>query len=225
MLLLAIVGGATALCGVVWLLSITLGSSEPLYRGKPTGYWAAELTNHDAAIRSRAGGIVSDLILPSLTNQMFSDTNDSRLRLALIDQLNALPGLHIMYVYADGRRIQAVNALGELGPHAKAATPALLEALKRRDEVLCGPAAEALVKVQADPGTVIPLLIDCMTRADGRGRADVVEVLGEYGPPAKAAVPGLVKLLEDRSSKDIMQAVPKALKLIDPDAAAQAGVH
>jgi hypothetical protein len=34
----------------------------------------------------------------------------------------------------------------------------------------------------------------------------------------------LVKLLADRSSKDIMAAVPTALKNIDPDAAAKAGV-
>jgi len=35
----------------------------------------------------------------------------------------------------------------------------------------------------------------------------------------------LVKLLQDRSSKEIMLAVHKALKQIDPQAAAKAGVN
>src|SRR5437870_2033776 len=38
------------------------------------------------------------------------------------------------------------------------------------------------------------------------------------------SIPGLPRFLSDRSSKDIVSAVPIALKNIDPEAAAQAGV-
>ena len=155
---------------------------------------------------------------------MFSDTNDSRVRLALIEQLNGLPRVHIDFVPQEGRRVQSINDLGSLGPKAKGAAWALLAALDPNDDVLCGAAATALVKIQADPDQVIPRLIPCLIDRQGRGRPDVVEALGEFGPKARAAVPVLIKLLADRSSKDIVAAVPIALKQIDPDAAAKAGV-
>jgi len=67
--------------------------------------------------------MLNGVIIPYLTNQMFADTNDSRMRVALIEQLNALPGVHIYFTRQDGRRVQAINDLGSLGPIAKAASP------------------------------------------------------------------------------------------------------
>ncbi len=81
-----------------------------------------------------------------------------------------------------------------------------------------------MVRIQAEPDQAIPALIGCLLDRQGRGRPDVVEALGEFGPKARAAAPVLVKLLADRSSKDIIVAVPTALKNIDPEAAAKAGV-
>lgn len=225
-LLIGVVVGICVIIGAVLILGRALGDHETLYQGKPFNYWCEQLTNHDAAAANRARATVSNLIIPQLTNQMFTDTNDSRLRMAVIDQLNDLPGVRIFYTPALGRRAQAVNDLGALGPLAKAgATPALIEVFKNKDSFLIGPAADAMVKIQADPDTVIPLLMQCMMDRDGHGQSDVVEALGEYGPKAKAAVPTLIKLLSDRSSKDIMEAVPQALKKIDPEAAAKAGVR
>jgi hypothetical protein len=85
------------------------------------------------------------------------------------------------------------------------------------------PVARALAGIQADPDAVIPVLIGCLVDGDGHGRPDVVEALAQYGSRAKAAVPTLVKLLKDRSSKEIVRAVPRALRRIDPAAAAAAG--
>ncbi len=100
----------------------------------------------------------------------------------------------------------------------------MLGVLASKDELLIGPTADALVKMQTDPGVAVPALIPCLVTDDGRGRTDVVEALAEYGSKARAAVPILVKLLTDRSSKEIIIAVPRALKQIDPEAAARAGV-
>ena len=144
--------------------------------------------------------------------------------MSLIDQLNGLPGIHINYVPQEGRRVEAVNDLASLGPRAKAAAPSLFQALEQKDDLLCGPAAAALVRIQAEPDHAIPALIGCLLDRQGHGRSDVVEALGEYGPKAKAAVPMLVKLLPGRSSKEIVAAVPAALKKIDPDTALKAGV-
>jgi HEAT repeat protein len=224
-LLIGVVVGMAVLIGLVLILSRLLGDHETIYQGKSFNDWCAQLTNRDAAAASQAKTTLTSLIIPQLTNQMFSDTNDSSLRMSLIEQLNNMPGMQIFYTPASGRRAIAVNDLGSLGLLAKdAATPALLEVLKRKDEVLTGAASDALVKIQADPDAAIPVLLDCMVDRDGHGQSDVVEALGEYGPKAKAAVPTLIKLLSDRSSKEIMEAVPKALKKIDPEAAAKAGV-
>jgi HEAT repeat protein len=223
-LLLAVIAGLGTLIAGVWLLTVSLGDHEMRYQGKTLAYWSEQSTNQDPAAVSRAKNMVSNVVIPQLTNQMFADTTDSKLRLSLIDLLNGLPGIQINFTPADGRRVQAIKDLGSLGPQGQQAIPALLEALRQNDDILCGTAAEALVKIQADPQTVVPALIGCMTDGNGNGRPDVVEALGQFGPKAKDAVPALIKLLQDRSSKDIMTAVPAALKKIDPAAAASAGV-
>jgi hypothetical protein len=78
---------------------------------------------------------------------MFCDTNDSRLRLAVIDQLNSLPGVHVAFTPADGRRAEAVDNLAALGPAAKAALPALIEALKRQTSVRRQTEGQVLVRI------------------------------------------------------------------------------
>jgi hypothetical protein len=221
----ALIAGLAALTAGIRLLSRALGDREVRFQGRTLDYWCGQLSNRDAAASNQANAVLQGVIIPQLTNQMFADTNDSTLRLFLVDRLNGLPGVQVVATPAEGRRGQAVLSLAALGPKAQAAVPALIEAVRRKEEVLCGPAAAALVQLQADPDTVIPVLIEALFDRDGRGQPDVVEALGEFGPRSKAAVPALLKLREDRSSKEIMRAVPAALKRIDPEAAAKAGVR
>ncbi len=212
---LGVVAGCGVLVILVWLLGRAVEEHETRYSGRTVGYWREQLSSADPAISNRARVIVDTQVIPHLTNQMFADTKDSNLRLALVEQLNALPGRTVYFTPASGRRLRAVNELAALGPRARAASPALFQGLK--DELLCGAAANALVKVEAPSEQVVPALLDCMTDPAGHGRADVVEALGDLGPRAKAAVPKLLKLRSDRSSKDIMEAVPEALKKIGAD--------
>ena len=218
-----VLAGLCVLVAGTWILSRAVGNHETMYQGKSLYYWSVQLTNQDAGASNKAAAVLYSRIIPHLTNQMFSDTHDSKLRLALIDELNTLPGIQIDFVGASSRRVQAVMDLASFGSRAKSAAPALVEALKRQDGVLCEPAAGALLSIEADPQAVIPALIGCMVDDKGHGRSDVVEALAQYGPRAKAAVPILVKLLKDRSSKEIIRAVPRALRRIDPEAAARAG--
>jgi hypothetical protein len=221
-LAIGVMVGSCVFVGGIWVLIHSLGNDVTLYRGKPISYWSEQLTRQQPS--DQAMLMLNDVIIPYLTNQMFSDTNDSRMRMALIEQLNGLPGIHIYFTPQEGRRVQAINDLGSLGPRAKAAAPALFQALEHKDDLLCGPAAAALVRIQAEPDQAIPALIGCLLDREGRGRPDVVKALGEFGPKARAAVPVLVKLLADRSSKDIIEAVPAALKKIDSDTALKVGV-
>ncbi|HXP60253.1 MAG TPA: hypothetical protein VN829_07165 [Dongiaceae bacterium] len=220
-----VLAGLGVLAVGTWILSRAIGTHEARFQGKPVLYWSEQLANHDAAASNEAALVVYSKIVPQLTNQMFTDTNDSKFRQSVIDELNTLPGIQIDYVDAIGRRARAVNDLGSLGPSAKSAAPALLVALKGNDDVMCAAAAGAVAKIRVDPETAVPALIGCLVDGRGHGRPDVVDALGEYGPPAKAAVPMLVKLLKDRSSKDLVKAVPQALRRIDPEAAAAAGVR
>ncbi len=212
-----VMAGCALLLVAVLVLGWALGDHERLFQGKPISYWRQQLDN---SASQQVRTVVHTLVIPYLTNQMFGDTNDWRYRAVLVDWLNELPGRTIYFTPAPGRRIRAVHELAAFGTNAQAATPALFHGLK--DELLCGAAADALVKVGADAEKVIPALLECVVDPDGHGRADVVEALGDYGAKAKAATPVLIKLLEDHSSKDLMEAVPEALQKIDPEAAAKA---
>jgi hypothetical protein len=218
-----VLAGLGVLVAGTWILTRTIGTpSQTLYQGKSLFYWSEQLTNKDAGASNNAAAVLYSQIIPHLTNEISSTAKDSKLRMALVNQLNELPGVQVYYDTADHRRTQAALDLASFGPKAKSAAPVLLAALKRGDDALYRPVARALAGIQADPDTVIPVLIGCLVDGDGHGRPDVVEALAQYGSRAKAAVPTLVKLLKDRSSKEIVRAVPRALRRIDPTAAAAA---
>ena len=222
----ASLGGLLFLCAAIWLLTKVLNDRPETFAGHTVDHWANELASTNSADRRQlAAKVANERIVPELTNVLFTATNDSKLRVALIEQLNELPGVHIFHMYPESRRASAALDLGSLGPTAKAAIPSLFQALQGHDDVVRGPSAKALVQVQADPDVLIPSLIAYLNEPEGGGRDDAAEALAEFGPRAKAAVPVLVKLLPDRSDKDLMRAVRHALKTIDPQAAAAAGLQ
>ena len=90
----------------------------------------------------------------------------------------------------------AVAALGQLGPAAKAALPALKEMVGAKDELLATRAAWSLWQV-AGPEAGLPLLLDYLQDPDREVRLRMVQTLKSIGPPAEGAVPPLKELLED----------------------------
>jgi HEAT repeat protein len=217
----ALAVGLGVLCGLVWLLSLALGDRVSLYQGKPIDYWSERLNSQDATARNQANAMLNTEIIPRLTNIMFRDTNDSRLRLALVEKLNNLPGILIYCTPADSRRASAARELGELGLAARAAGPVLLQALTGNDGAVRGAAAVALGKTHCEPERVIPLLMALLD--DQELNDEAAEALGEFGPLSKAAVPKLISLLKT-PDKDLRHAVKEALKKIDPAAVAEVGV-
>lgn len=210
---IAVVLGLGMLAGVVWTLTKTLGEREALYHGQPADYWSEQVTNSDAARRQEAITVLTNEIIPSRTVVMFSDTNDSKLRLALIDKLNGLPGVMIYYRNAEGRRAQAALDIGEFGPTAKTAVPMLLQALKGSDSAVHGPAITALGMIHAEPETIVPLLMSYLD--DKELNDEAATALGNFGPQAKQAVPKLTPMLKI-PDKDLHHAVVGALQKIDP---------
>jgi HEAT repeat protein len=214
--------GLLILIGVVWLLSKTLGNlREPSCAGRSLSYWQQQLEGHDAGASNKAYTVVNAEVVPQLIDTMFHDTNDSKIRLAAIKVLNGLPGIQIYYVESAGRRCGAAVNLGQLGPAAKAAVPALIEALKGKDSGLHEAAIGALGKIRSEPETVIPLLIPYLE--DDSLDVPAAGALAEFGGLAKPAVSKLLPLLHAKDDDD-RAAAKAALKKIDPIAAAKAGV-
>ncbi len=211
--------GLGVLAGFILVLIHTLGEHDTLFEGKPIYIWIAQAKSKDPALRDAANLVLNRTIIPQLTRAIVQDTNDSAIRLALVNYLNTLPNVNIFYRPADSRRADAPNLLAEFGPAAKAATPALLRALQGSDPAVRATSATALGKIQADPVTVIPLLIKYLDDRDIDESAALA--LADYGPSAKGAIPKLLQLSKI-PDKDLHRAVMEALAKIDPTAA-QAG--
>src|ERR1043166_3287332 len=119
--LLAGIIGLALLAGGIWVLIHSLGEREPLYDGKSIFYWQSQMNNPASSVSNQARVVLQTQVVPRLTQVIVHDTQDSSLRLALIEQLNKLPGVTIYFTPAPGRRAQAASALGNLRSHAQGA--------------------------------------------------------------------------------------------------------
>ena len=156
-------------------------------------------------------------------------------------------------------RAHAARALGRIGEAAKDAGPALAELVADPNDDVRRSALNALRKIKPDRDKTLPIISQALAHADPSTRvhalqsiADMGEaavpalikalehsegkywallVLGELGPKAKDAVPGMAKLLNDDSvqvrreavmalgmvGKDAESAVPQIAKALDDE--------
>jgi HEAT repeat protein len=92
------------------------------------------------------------------------------------------------------RQQHAAELIARIGPAAKAAVPALKDALADRLRGVRARAALALVEVDRTEGpTAVPFLIEALAPGTGTART-AARVLATLGPAAAQAVPELVKL-------------------------------
>jgi HEAT repeats len=119
-------------------------------------------------------------------------------------------------------RFSAANALGGIGRGTQEAAPALLKHLKDPNEFVRDSVLLALGKLHAEPELVVPILIhDLQTRR--RLSRYRIRALGAFGAEAKQAVPVLLELYRSRFA-DLELDIATAIKAIDPEASAKAGV-
>jgi HEAT repeat protein len=132
-------------------------------------------------------------------------------------------------------RLWAAHALGKIGAKAKGAVPKLETALKDPSGLVRVEAALALWRIDQHKEAV-PALTRELKDAGPEVRSGAAEKLGVIGPPAKAAVPGLVEGLKDpgvtiigRPSGDepvpVREFMGRALKKVDPDTAKKHGIE
>ncbi len=110
----------------------------------------------------------------------------------------------------------AAQALGKIGPNAKAAVPALLEGLydEDKDPIVGSCAAEALGKIGPH---AVPALVEALNNEHEDVRSLAAKALGKIGPDAKATVPALLEALNDED-EDVRSLAAEALGKIGPDA-------
>jgi hypothetical protein len=115
-------------------------------------------------------------------------------------------------------------ALGKIGPPAISTLPLLKASLQETNSYLSGQAAVAIWRISGDVATALPVLLREMPGTVEPRKGDWIVALGEMGPRAKEAVPQLrTELARDRFIF-VLDDVTNALKKIDPQAAAEAGV-
>jgi HEAT repeat protein len=120
---------------------------------------------------------------------------------------SALPALteNLKDSTSPGVRSRAAWALGSIGGDAKAAIPALAEALKdnpwtrAENSGFHTSVALALWQIDRHP-TAIPALIECLKEPEATRRIEAAHGLGAIGADAGAAVPVLAELLKDEKS-------------------------
>ena len=113
--------------------------------------------------------------------------------------------------------------LAGLGPAAKSTIPLLLQ-MAAPDRGVMGvrePAIAALGRIHCESEKVIPVLISYLD--DDAVNDEAATALGNFGSLAKGAVPKLIPMLKVKDN-DAQKAARQALKKIDPQAAAKAGI-
>jgi HEAT repeat protein len=133
-------------------------------------------------------------------------------------------------------RQAAAQVLGFIGPEARGAAPALFRATKDKASGVRSAALFALGRIQPDAEMTIPVLVAGLDDPHPGAQWQAAIALGQYGPEARAALPALLRTLATNRARALAagadlpphdsfnDAFRSALKAIDPEAAAKAGV-
>ena len=110
-----------------------------------------------------------------------------------------------------------------MGTNAQAAIPQLQAAIRSPGLYPPGIAAFALANSGQDPETWMPVILELIRDKNSGRRIVTIKYLGLIGNKARAAVPIIITALTDNEEL-VREAAAEALKKIDPEAAAKAGV-
>lgn len=119
-------------------------------------------------------------------------------------------------------RSTANTCLGNIGPAAGAAVPLLVQFVNDTNRFVRFGTLISLGRIHMEPETVVPILMRTLNPTN-ENLAITIMVLGQFGEKAKPAVPALLGYLKD-TNDFVRYRANTALKQIDPEAAAKAGV-
>jgi hypothetical protein len=232
------------------LLQEVNGANVFFYIGSNSIPCAIALLKHDSPTVRRAaawglGGLrrqtaAANEAIPALTDALTDKDRMVRFYAALsLEEMgpaasNAVPALTQVVAYTgtgpetnDLFYVRAVAAvtLGKIGPAATNALPVLQAALHESNAYLRGQTAVAVWRISGDVDTTLPVLLHEMPSTIEDSKWDWIVALGEMGPRAQAAVPQLRTELQQDQRSWVLGHVTNALRRIDSEAAAQAGVR
>ena len=121
-------------------------------------------------------------------------------------------------------RANAALALGSIGPAASKAVPALTNLVAVGDSYVRVAAAVALWHITSNENLSLPVIMKELPTFNTRSKQMPINVLREMGPRAKAAFPLLINELPIAADDIERGIINNALKAIDPEAAAKAGI-
>jgi HEAT repeat protein len=116
------------------------------------------------------------------------------------------------------QRCKFAQALGRLGPDLSFAAPALLEAMKDKEDYVRRDAVEALKKIVPEGNqATISALIQALKDKEAMVRSEAAAALGRIGPQAQRAVPALTLALKDKDEL-VRDEAAQALGFVGPAA-------
>jgi HEAT repeat protein len=162
---------------------------------------------------------------PALTNLLFDPTSSYPSAIALAGMgSEALPPLFAALTNQNATiRDSAAFGLSWERSDLNLVVPALIGRLSDQDMGVHYTALEALCQLHAEPELAVPALMEEFPGKNPGFRRVILIALGEFGTSASAAVPMLLEVLSDNDQEERKHAA-WALKRIDPEAAAKAGV-
>ncbi|MBI2947282.1 MAG: HEAT repeat domain-containing protein [Verrucomicrobia bacterium] len=119
-------------------------------------------------------------------------------------------------------RLNAAKCLGSMGPWARDAIPALIDAIKEESSAVRASAVEALGRIRPSAEDVIAALTNALADPDPAVRANAAGSLGNGGSASAVAVPRLIERLKDADA-GVRGAAALALGAIGPKASAATG--
>ncbi len=186
---------------VLVLASIAVALLRPsgnLYRGRTVAYWRQAALIRDGCVRNPAPETPWEPVLHKVGVYAFDlDAEKAADRLFAGDPAGIPVMLQLLQDDDIKVCLRAAHGLGQVG-HTQAATDRLLERLKTADEYYLQSIAYEIQEIdpQRAADAAVPILIQRLR--DGSGAA--MFMLGQYGPPAKAAVPEVLTLLKQRKA-------------------------
>jgi HEAT repeat protein len=114
--------------------------------------------------------------------------------------------------------------LANEGGDAKAAVHPLLEALKDRSWHIRFTAAQTLGYIHSEPELVVPALMELLHDPVMDVHEAAADALGAFGADGRPAVTQLLGMLSESNAR-VKVAASRALRAIDPEAAAKAGIQ
>ncbi len=129
--------------------------------------------------------------------------SDEKRRLAAIRYLAefkalAAPAVPELITFATGTdvelRLEAIRALGQIGPEAKAAAETLAALLADPDPAIAGYAASSLAGLRAEALPVLPQIIAALEKPRRCTQTNLLYWLQVTAPPVKDAIPTITKL-------------------------------